>query len=63
MQMYNPPHPGLVLRDALANMLISETAFAELIDVSRVLLSRILSADAHMTANIRTLRESFRSVT
>ena len=52
MQMHNPPHPGLVLRNALDNMAMSVTDFAAHLGISRVSLSRILNARAGITAEM-----------
>ena len=46
MQMHNPPHPGLVLKNALAETPINVTGFAAHIGVSRVALSRVLNGRA-----------------
>ncbi len=46
MQMHNPPHPGLVLRDALSEMAMTVTEFAAHLGVSRVAISRVLNARA-----------------
>jgi addiction module HigA family antidote len=49
MQMYNPPHPGRILKDALKNIPMSVTAFADHIGVSRVTLSRVINERAAIT--------------
>jgi addiction module HigA family antidote len=49
MPMYNPAHPGLVLKDALEGANITVTDFAEHIGVSRVALSRIVNCRAGIT--------------
>lgn len=49
MQMYNPPHPGRILKDALENIPMSVTAFAAHIGVSRVALSRVINERAGIT--------------
>lgn len=46
MPMFNPPHPGEVLRDALDNLPMTVTEFAAHIGVSRVALSRVLNGRA-----------------
>ncbi len=46
MQMHNPPHPGLVLRDTLSEMAMTVTEFAAHLGVSRVALSRVLNTRA-----------------
>jgi addiction module HigA family antidote len=49
MPMYNPAHPGLVLKDALEGAGMNVTNFAAHIGVSRVTLSRILNCRAGIT--------------
>ncbi len=49
MQMFNPPHPGRILKDSLENIPMSVTAFAEHIGVSRVTLSRVINQRAAIT--------------
>ena len=46
-KMYNPPHPGLTLRDDVLPALgLSETEAAQQLDVARVTLSRIINGHA-----------------
>ena len=46
-RMFDPPHPGLTLRDDVLPALgLSVTAAAEQLGVSRVALSRVLNARA-----------------
>ena len=46
-RMYNPPHPGMTLRDDVLPALgLSVTAAAQQLDVSRVALSRVLNGRA-----------------
>jgi addiction module HigA family antidote len=47
--MYNPPHPGRIVKEALENVPITVTAFAAHIGVSRVALSRVLNCKASIT--------------
>ncbi|HEX9200734.1 MAG TPA: HigA family addiction module antitoxin [Acidobacteriaceae bacterium] len=49
MRMYNPPHPGGILKEALENIPMSVTAFAKHIGVSRVMLSRVINERAGFT--------------
>jgi len=49
MQMYNPPHPGGMLRRILEDMPMTVTAFAAHIGVSRVALSRVVNERAGIT--------------
>ena len=43
MRMHNLPHPGRIIKDAIAAIPMSVTGFAEHIEVSRVALSRVLN--------------------
>jgi addiction module HigA family antidote len=49
MKMFNPPHPGRILKEALEAIPMSVTAFALHIGVARVTLSRILNERAGIT--------------
>lgn len=49
-EMYNPAHPGRVLREWLGDMQVSEAA--ERLRVSRVSLSRILNGKAGISADM-----------
>jgi len=49
-QMYNPAHPGRVLREWLGNMQVS--AAAAHLRVSRVTLSRVLNGRAGISADM-----------
>lgn len=50
MRMFNPPHPGQVLRDYLGN--VSVTDAARHLGVTRVALSRILNGSAGISAEM-----------
>jgi antitoxin HigA-1 len=50
MRMFNPPHPGEVLRQYLGD--ISVTDAAEHLGVTRVALSRILNGSAGISADM-----------
>lgn len=50
MRMFDPPHPGTVLRDYLAN--VSVTAAAMHLGVTRAALSRILNCNAGISAEM-----------
>ena len=53
MAMYNPPHPGEILRDTvLADNRISVTEFAKKLGVSRVALSRVANGKAAVSADM-----------
>jgi addiction module HigA family antidote len=48
--MYNPPHPGLTLKeDVLPALNLSVSAAAQELGVTRAVLSRILNARARIT--------------
>ena len=49
MRMYDPPHPGEIIKEALDNIPISVTAFAAHIGVARGTLSRVLNGRAGIT--------------
>ncbi|MGH9589279.1 MAG: HigA family addiction module antitoxin [Terracidiphilus sp.] len=49
-EMYNPAHPGRVLREWLGDMRVTEAA--ERLHVSRVSLSRILNGKAGISADM-----------
>ena len=49
MRMYNPPHPGRIIKEAIKALPITVTAFAAHIGVSRVALSRVLNEKAAVT--------------
>lgn len=50
MQMYNPPHPGEVLREYLAETSVTEAA--QRLGVTRTALSRILNGKAGISADM-----------
>lgn len=51
MEMFNPPHPGEVLREYLpASMQVTEAA--QKLGVSRVTLSRVLNGHASISADM-----------
>ncbi len=49
-RMYNPPHPGEVLRDYLGDTTVTEAAMK--LGVNRVTLSRVLSGAAGISADM-----------
>lgn len=49
-RMFNPPHPGKILRDALGD--IDVTTAAKKLHVSRTTLSRILNGAAGISADM-----------
>jgi addiction module HigA family antidote len=51
--MYNPPHPGEVLRDGvLTDSDMTVTDFAKRLGVTRVALSNVLNGKAGISANM-----------
>ena len=51
--MYNPPHPGEVLKDTVIDAGgITVTQFAKCLGVSRVALSRVLNGRAAVSADM-----------
>ena len=53
MKMFNPPHPGLVLReDVLPELGLSVTDAAGQLGVSRVALSRVINGRAAISADM-----------
>ena len=48
--MHNPPHPGEVLRELLADISVSDTA--RRLGVTRVALSRVLNGSAGVSADM-----------
>lgn len=49
-RMYNPPHPGEILRDYLGDTTVTEAAMK--LGVNRVTLSRVVSGAAGISANM-----------
>ena len=52
MDMQNPAHPGEVLAGWIDDLGMSVTAFAKHLDISRVMLSRILHGHAAVSADM-----------
>jgi len=50
MRMFNPPHPGTVLREYLGNVPV--TAAAKHLGITRAALSRILNGSAGVSAEM-----------
>jgi addiction module HigA family antidote len=60
MRMYNPPHPGKTLKEALESIPMTVTEFAAHIGVSRVTLSRVINGRAGITPEMSIkLSEAF----
>ena len=49
MEMYNPPHPGSIVKESMESIPISVTKFAAYIGVARGTLSRVLNERAGIT--------------
>jgi antitoxin HigA-1 len=49
MRMFNPPHPGRIIKDALPEIPMTVSQFAAHIGVSRVTLSRVINGRAGIT--------------
>ena len=63
MQMFNPPHPGLKLRDDVLPALgLTVTQAAAQLDVSRVALSRVLNARAAISPDMALRIEAWLGV-
>lgn len=50
MRMYNPPHPGLILKEYTTVMTVTE--MAERLGITRTTLSRILNGKQSITAEM-----------
>lgn len=50
MKMYNPAHPGKVLKEAIAEFKIQEVA--DKLGISRITLSRLLNGKTNVTAEM-----------
>lgn len=58
MRMFNPPHPGKVVREYLGNLSVTEAA--RHLGVTRVALSRVLNGAAGISAEMALrLSEAF----
>lgn len=58
MRMFNPPHPGEILRDYLGDIRVTDAA--KHLGVTRVALSRILNGSAGISADMALrLSEAF----
>ncbi|MDR3411286.1 MAG: HigA family addiction module antitoxin [Formivibrio sp.] len=62
-RMYNPPHPGLTLRDDVLPALgLSVTEAAQQLDVSRAALSRVLNGRAAISPEMALRLEGWLGV-
>jgi addiction module HigA family antidote len=60
MTMFNPPHPGSILKeDVLPELGISVTEAAEQLGVSRVALSRLINGKAGISADMAIRLEAW----
>ena len=63
VEMYNPPHPGLTLRDdVLPELGLSVTQAAEQLGVARVSLSRVLNGRAAISPDMALRLEAWLGV-
>jgi antitoxin HigA-1 len=63
MRMFNPPHPGLALRDDVLPALgLTVTQAAAQLDVSRVALSRVLNGRAAISPDMALRIEAWLGV-
>jgi len=51
-RMFNPPHPGEVLKDGVMVEGVTVTGLAKQLGVTRVALSRVLNAHARISADM-----------
>jgi len=51
-RMFNPPHPGDILRDGVIDAGVSVTDFADHLGVDRVTLSRLLNGKSGVSAEM-----------
>ena len=59
-RMFNPPHPGLTLRDDVLPALgLTVTQAAQQLDVSRVTLSRVLNGRAAISPEMASRIEAW----
>jgi addiction module HigA family antidote len=59
-RMYNPPHPGRVLKEAIENVPMTVTEFAAHIGVHRTTLSQVVNEKGGITAEMSIrLSEAF----
>lgn len=62
MDMYNPPHPGFILKDdILPELGITVTEAANQLGVSRVALSRVINGKAAISAEMAIRLEAWLS--
>ncbi|WP_025917818.1 HigA family addiction module antitoxin [Herminiimonas sp. CN] len=62
-RMFNPPHPGLILRDDVLPALgLSVTEAAQQLDVNRVALSRVLNGRAAISPEMALRLEGWLGV-
>jgi len=54
MEMFNPPHPGLILKDTVLREDggMSVTAFAEKLGMTRTAISRVVNGKASISAEL-----------
>ncbi len=52
MKMHNPAHPGDILKGWMVELGTTVTAFADHVNISRVMLSRVLNGRAGVSADM-----------
>jgi len=50
--MYDPPHPGTIIKSELDYLKTSVTEFANILGISREALSRVLNGKANISINL-----------
>lgn len=59
MEMYNPPHPGLKLRDALDSLGLNITEASQQLGVTRAALSRVMNGRAAISPSMALRLEAW----
>jgi addiction module HigA family antidote len=62
MGMFNPPHPGLKLRDALETLDLSITEAARQLGITRAALSRVMNGRAAVSPTMALRLEAWLGV-
>lgn len=65
MEMYNPPHPGLILKDTVLREDggISVKEFAEKLGMTRAAISRVVNAKASISPELAVRLAAFLNIT
>jgi len=64
MEMFNPPHPGLILKDTVLREDggISVTEFADKLGMTRTAISRVVNGKASISAELAVRLAAFMNV-